>query len=434
MERHRKTAEAARDQLKQKYSDRLPLLLSREQVSDHNTENDCLVIVHSEIYDVTPYIQRHPGGKQLIFRTAGGDVTSDFEAGFHSQIARMILEHLKVGTVVGSKDQPERLAVSRSLNVNNTLSMKGGATRNFLTPNGGPSLLSPMKRMLAPGRLPTRSRLTSISPEPSSVMDVVKWRTYKVMGVVKRGSHTVELKIALPSAYECVGLKPGEHVYIGRKFDGKIISRPYTPIRDRDGHIVVLVKRYETGMLSPWLNSLLPGKDLYMRGPAGNFEIEKFTNGNNAFVCIAGGTGITAVAPVMKYILSQDYPNTRQVSLPTVLLLHCNDKAEDALMLPELEQMVRSYSSRIRISNVISQGNLVNKTTDISGRITSSKLLGVLNQHSTLLRTQGSASGNDDNAILPLKFLICGPEGLNSAIEDTLIKNGWVSDDYWIFK
>jgi Cytochrome b5-like Heme/Steroid binding domain len=42
-----------------------------EEVAKHNTEKDCYIIVHRRVYDVTQYMDDHPGGYELIFRDAG---------------------------------------------------------------------------------------------------------------------------------------------------------------------------------------------------------------------------------------------------------------------------------------------------------------------------------------------------------------------------
>ena len=35
------------------------------EVAKHNTAGDCHLILHGKVYDVTDYLGRHPGGKQV---------------------------------------------------------------------------------------------------------------------------------------------------------------------------------------------------------------------------------------------------------------------------------------------------------------------------------------------------------------------------------
>lgn len=67
------------------------------QVAAHNKPDDCWVVVDGWVCDVTAYMAVHPGGKQLIARSAGLDVTRDFAAMFHSSRARTKMLELVVG-------------------------------------------------------------------------------------------------------------------------------------------------------------------------------------------------------------------------------------------------------------------------------------------------------------------------------------------------
>ena len=41
------------------------------EVSRHNQVDDCWIIIHNMIYDVTTYLSLHPGGIPLILKCAG---------------------------------------------------------------------------------------------------------------------------------------------------------------------------------------------------------------------------------------------------------------------------------------------------------------------------------------------------------------------------
>jgi predicted heme/steroid binding protein len=43
-----------------------------EEVAQHNTPNDCFLVVDGKVYDVTTFISRHPGG-EAIYKNAGKD-------------------------------------------------------------------------------------------------------------------------------------------------------------------------------------------------------------------------------------------------------------------------------------------------------------------------------------------------------------------------
>ncbi len=50
----------------------------------HNTAQDCWVALHGNVYDLTDYARRHPGGPSWLTRVCGMDGTSEY-ARFHSK-------------------------------------------------------------------------------------------------------------------------------------------------------------------------------------------------------------------------------------------------------------------------------------------------------------------------------------------------------------
>jgi len=50
-----------------------------EEVKKHNKDSDCWVILHNQVYDVTKFLNDHPGGKKAIMLYAGKDATTEFD-------------------------------------------------------------------------------------------------------------------------------------------------------------------------------------------------------------------------------------------------------------------------------------------------------------------------------------------------------------------
>eukprot|EP00472_Partenskyella_glossopodia_P014638 CAMPEP_0197523740 /NCGR_PEP_ID=MMETSP1318-20131121/8613_1 /TAXON_ID=552666 /ORGANISM="Partenskyella glossopodia, Strain RCC365" /LENGTH=138 /DNA_ID=CAMNT_0043076531 /DNA_START=20 /DNA_END=436 /DNA_ORIENTATION=+ len=76
-----------------------------KDVEDHNKEEDVWFVVHGKIYDVSKYIQEHPGGAEIMAENAGKDVSDQFEEFFHSAEARTILKKYEIGVLEGSTEE-----------------------------------------------------------------------------------------------------------------------------------------------------------------------------------------------------------------------------------------------------------------------------------------------------------------------------------------
>jgi len=74
--------------------------LTVAQVATHNKATDCWIIIKSDVYDLTSYIQQHPGGAGVLTNLCGKDATSAFESQHASQMApASALAALKMGRI-----------------------------------------------------------------------------------------------------------------------------------------------------------------------------------------------------------------------------------------------------------------------------------------------------------------------------------------------
>ena len=55
-------------------------LLGRDEVARHATASDCWVIIDDRVFDVTEFLEEHPGGKHVILSRAGTDATQAYDA------------------------------------------------------------------------------------------------------------------------------------------------------------------------------------------------------------------------------------------------------------------------------------------------------------------------------------------------------------------
>ena len=52
---------------------------SVEEVAFHNNENDAWIIINDDVYDITDFLEEHPGGKMILISILGEDATEFFE-------------------------------------------------------------------------------------------------------------------------------------------------------------------------------------------------------------------------------------------------------------------------------------------------------------------------------------------------------------------
>lgn len=83
-----------------------------EEVAKHTTADDLWVVYNGKVYDVTKYIDEHPGGEEVVLDVAGIDATEAFNDIGHSDDAHDILKGLLVGKVEGGVIKEARIPSS----------------------------------------------------------------------------------------------------------------------------------------------------------------------------------------------------------------------------------------------------------------------------------------------------------------------------------
>jgi cytochrome b5 len=69
----------------------------------HNTQTDCWIILgespNKKVYNVTDYLDEHPGGAEVLMEFAGADADEMFEDIGHSHNARETLKKYCIGSL-----------------------------------------------------------------------------------------------------------------------------------------------------------------------------------------------------------------------------------------------------------------------------------------------------------------------------------------------
>ncbi|KAF7074722.1 hypothetical protein CFC21_079549 [Triticum aestivum] len=75
----------------------LTKLYSMKEAALHNTPEDCWIVVDGKIYDVTAYLDDHPGGADVLLAVTGMDGTEEFEDAGHSKDAKELMKDYFIG-------------------------------------------------------------------------------------------------------------------------------------------------------------------------------------------------------------------------------------------------------------------------------------------------------------------------------------------------
>uniref|UniRef100_A0A5F9DCD3 Cytochrome b5 n=1 Tax=Oryctolagus cuniculus TaxID=9986 RepID=A0A5F9DCD3_RABIT len=68
-----------------------------EEIKKHNHSKSTWLILHHKVYDLTKFLEEHPGGEEVLREQAGGDATENFEDVGHSTDARELSKTFIIG-------------------------------------------------------------------------------------------------------------------------------------------------------------------------------------------------------------------------------------------------------------------------------------------------------------------------------------------------
>jgi len=311
------------------------------EISQHNREDDCWIIVHGKVYDCTKFLKEHPGGVESIVMNAGTDVTEEFDA-IHSEKARDMLIEYEIG-IVKSNDS--------------TCTSTGSSKENGESIHNDDS----------------KSLVTSV-PNQSTVAGFLDKHNWKAVTLIEKRILSSDVRLfrfGFNNDSISLGLPVGQHLFLkSRDYEtNKCIIRAYTPTSSPNtlGYFDLVIKIYfsgchpefpKGGRLTQSLEKLLIGEQVHIKGPIGSFYYHgegiysipshpsnpKFKRSAKEISMICGGTGITPMYQLLLHTYSSYGKSQNPVKIS---LIYCNRTEEDILLKKELEEL-----------ETFSQGNL----------------------------------------------------------------------------
>src|SRR5437899_5900303 len=91
---------------------------------------------------------------------------------------------------------------------------------------------------------------------------------YPITAISVETHDTKTFRFALPEN-ATLDMLPGDHHYVHATINGKAVKRPYTPssLPGTVGHFDLMIKRYETGVVSNYVHERKVGDPVLMSGP-----------------------------------------------------------------------------------------------------------------------------------------------------------------------
>ncbi|XP_029384658.1 cytochrome b5 isoform X1 [Echeneis naucrates] len=114
------------------------------EIEQQNTFKSTWIILHGKVYDVTKFLEQHPGGEEVLREQAGGDASESFEDVGHSTDAREMTGDMLIGEV--HPDDRDKLAKPAESAVT-TLKDESSWWSNWLIPSLVAAIITLMYRI-----------------------------------------------------------------------------------------------------------------------------------------------------------------------------------------------------------------------------------------------------------------------------------------------
>ncbi|EGG16117.1 cytochrome b5 A [Cavenderia fasciculata] len=79
-----------------------------EEVKKHNSLNDLWVVYDNDVFDITKFVDDHPGGEEVLKANAGKDSTQEFDDVGHSESAKSKMKQFRIGRIAGAPARVEQ--------------------------------------------------------------------------------------------------------------------------------------------------------------------------------------------------------------------------------------------------------------------------------------------------------------------------------------
>ncbi|XP_071541363.1 cytochrome b5 reductase 4 [Panulirus ornatus] len=353
-----------------------------QELAKHNKRNDCWMALKGKVYNITSYMDFHPGGEEELMRGVGTDATDLFNEVHRWVNFETMLQKCLVGRLVESRSfflKPSFLPLSKNSKISKPdTGQKPPTTKNSLAaptlelPTVG-GAKSPLVSPLTPSSLPSPKYDWFQTNTLINIAIYTKWKhiTKEHVVVDKKGG-VIKIVCYIQDMVYTVHIdlqKP-----VGEDFELKTGSNT--------GKVDVLLNKMETGVRWNVIGKTLEGHGEHVKTKDKKIEYvdcsleskEIVTQDTRVFVIQVPkstylpvpigyhvyirfpGNGKFCFAKSFIY-MNTSMDNSEVFSFRKVHLILFNKTEEDIPWKEELDNLVDNHSSLLKVTHILSQAN-----------------------------------------------------------------------------
>ncbi|KAK4308467.1 hypothetical protein Pmani_019835 [Petrolisthes manimaculis] len=249
-----------------------------QQLAKHNKRGDLWMSLRGKVYNVTAYLEFHPGGEDELMRGAGIDATTLFNEVHKWVNFETMLQKCLVGRLVEARPffhKPSFLPLPKALKPNNNNNKKSdsSASKTLVVPSPSRApVASPETSISAPSPDPVSTPVTSPWPLAPAPLPTPKYDWFQ---------NDTHLTLAIYTRWSEV--TPGHVVVVRKAMDIKVVcyiqDMTYTlhltfnkPVREgsevragKAGKVEVVLGKLQTGQRWSSLGKTLEGHGQYIK-------------------------------------------------------------------------------------------------------------------------------------------------------------------------
>uniref|UniRef100_A0A8C2F9P2 Cytochrome b5 reductase 4 n=1 Tax=Cyprinus carpio TaxID=7962 RepID=A0A8C2F9P2_CYPCA len=336
--------------------------VTEEELKKHNTRNDCWTCIRGMVYNVSAYMDFHPGGEEELMRAAGIDSTELFD-----QVHRWVnYESMLKECLVG------RMAVKPSPALQGSVSSFDNYSTLLLILiylfSCCPVLIVQTSHTVGKVQVCLHKSVKDkwmkvgqpLEHHDTFIQCKDRELFYRECVLVSKSDVTHDTQVL------CLQLPPGSHmqvpvgrhVYLKTSLQGTDVVKPYTPVdqslipssqssAEMGSDLNLMIKLYPDGLLTSHLASLPIGSSLSVGGPEGSFSTRILHDVTHLYM-LAAGTGFTPMARLIRLAL-QDLTSIRKTKL-----MFFNRQERDILWCSQLDELC-TKEERFDVEYVLSE-------------------------------------------------------------------------------